>query len=123
MSKLFGVDIAGILKSAMASGLLPVKLTRLQNGARTAGDLTAGPAVSRKTYNCRGVATEYALSQFDGDLVQKGDRKVLILGATLPANVVPQTGDLVAIEGVESQVVDVRRDPATATYECQVRGA
>lgn len=123
MTKLFGVDISAQIASAMGGLLLPMKLVRVTPGTRTAGDLTSGTNPSTKTYPCRGVVEDYSLRYYAEDLVQKGDRKALILGGTLPAGVVPQLGDHVVIEGVESQVIDVRRDPAGASYELQVRGA
>jgi hypothetical protein len=123
MTKLFGVDIAAILNQSLGPGLLKMTLVRLTPGQRVDGDLTSGVHPSRKTYACKGVVVDYRLSQFDGDLVQKGDRRVLLLGKSLPSGIVPQSSDHIQAEGVEAEVVNVIRDPASATYDCQVRGA
>lgn len=123
VSDLFGLDIAGIVNDSLGDGLLPAKLVKLVAGERDPAATTSGPSQSRKTYPCRGVAIDFALSQFDGDIVQRGDRKVLLLGASLPRGVAPEASDLVQLEGVESQVIAVQRDPASASYTCHVRGA
>lgn len=120
--KLFGIDIAKIANKALAPGLLPVKLIKITQGQRSESNPTAGPAQARKTYAGRGVVLDYKLGQFDGDLVQKGDRRVLILGASLPSGVIPETSDLILVEGKDSPIVRVTRDPASASYDCQVRG-
>lgn len=123
MTKLFGLDIAKELNKAMGSKLLPLKLVKRTPGTRTDGALTSGTNPTSKTYPCRGVVVDFRLDQFDGDLVQRGDRKALLLGASLPPGVFPEAGDHVVAEGVESEVKNVDRDPASATYVCQVRGA
>ena len=45
---------------------------------------------------------------------------VVILGATI--NATPENEDVVHIEDQDWKIVRVARDPAGATYECQVRG-
>lgn len=123
MTKLFGIDLAKVAAKALGPGLLKMKLIKLTVGSRTDGALDAGTNPASKSYACKGVTTDFSLSQFDGELVQKGDRKVLLLGGTLPAGVFPVIGDHVVAEGVESEVVNVSRDPASASYECHCRGA
>src|SRR5690349_22719426 len=44
-------------------------------------------------------------SQFDGTIIKRGDRKALILGDTLPNNVVPEPNDEVKAEGSVFTVV------------------
>lgn len=123
MTKLFGIDIAKIANKALGPGLIKVSLIKLTQGSRDPTALTEGPTISRKSYVARGVVLDFKLTQFDGDLVQKGDRKVLLLGASLPSGIIPQENDLILAEGKESQIVGVSRDPASASYECQIRGA
>lgn len=121
--KLFGVDIAKEIAKGMAGGLLPAQLIKPVTGNRTTGDLTGGTNPSSKTYTCKGFTEEYRDSQFDGEVILRGDRKVILLGGTLPAAVAPQPGDKVKIENRTYSVVNVGRDPAAATYTCQARGA
>lgn len=124
MTKLFGVDIAKEIAKGMGSGLLPVQLIKILPGTRSTTEPTEGLHPSRKTYNCRGFIQDYKDSQFDGTTILRGDRQVLILGGTLPLNIVPQTGDEVKCEGKIFSIAGVpARDPAAATYICQARGA
>ncbi len=121
-NKLFGVDIAALLKKNMATGLLPVKLIKETPGARDAANLTAGQPLVPKSYNCRGFTEEYKLSEVDGTTIQRGDKKILILGDTLPKGILPVANDRVECEKITYVIVGVGRDPAAATYTCQVRG-
>jgi hypothetical protein len=123
VTKLFGVDIAKEIAKGMASGLPKCTLIKLLPGQRTAGDLSAGLATSTKKFPCRGIVQDFDLKAFEGTTVQKGDRQVLILGATLPVGIVPQLNDHIAAENVESEIININRDPASATYLLHVRGA
>lgn len=120
--KLFGVNISGIIKQSMAAGLLPLTLIKQIAGARGA-DLTDGQAISQKKYPCRGFIDEYKLNQIDGTTVQRGDKKILIIGDTLPAGIIPEANDRIIAEGITHVIPGVpERDPAAATYICQARG-
>lgn len=121
MPKLFGIDIAGQVKQAMASGLLPATLTVVTSGTRTSGQLTAGTNPTDATYSCRGVMDTYGERQIDGTTIQAGDRIVTILAATLQAGIVPKPGDFVTIESQTLKVINMFRDPAAATYRLQAR--
>lgn len=119
---LFGVDIAKILSQSLGKGLLAVKLIKETPGARGA-DLTAGQALQAKSYNCRGFTEEYKLSELEGTGVQRGDKKILILGDTLPKGIVPVKDDRIECEKIIYVIMGVpARDPAAATYVCQGRG-
>lgn len=124
MTKLFGVDIASEINKAMGPGLLPLQLLRRTPGARTSGATTSGTNPTSKSYPCRGFTDSYSDSQFDGTLIRRGDRKVLILGASLPSGITPRPGDAVVVpsEGTYEVVGIPERDPAGATYVCQGRG-
>jgi hypothetical protein len=125
MPDLFGLDIAGIVADAIdqAGGLLDVTLTKKTPGTRDPNDLTAGTHPTSTPYACEGVVSDYAARLIDSTLVATGDRRVVILGATLPPDIVPAPGDQVTIESLTYDVVRVTRDPAAASYELQVRGA
>ena len=120
MPKLFGVDIAKEIASAMGPGLLPATLITVASITPSSGTLTEG-STSEKKSSCRGVIEDYSNSQIDGTIVLRGDRKVLLLGGTLPNNVVPDVNDNLEIEGKRFTIIRVQRDPAAASYECQVR--
>lgn len=121
-TKLFGVDIAGIIKQSMAKGLPSLTLIKEVAGARGT-NMTDGQALAQRRYSCRGFIDDYQLSQIDGTNVQKGDKKILIIGDTLPKNVVPESNDRIVAEHTEYVIKGVpARDPAAATYICQSRG-
>ena len=122
-NRLFGVDIAGEVNKAMGAGLLPVTVTKRTPGSRTSGSLTAGTNPTTTVLRGRGFAEDYQDAQVDGTQIQRGDRKVLILGASLKPAGVPEPGDKVTVEGETGYIVEdgVKRDPAAAAYVCQVR--
>lgn len=123
MVDLFGIDIAGLLADNMADGMPEATLTKRAPTGRTAGSLSAGNAPVSTAYSCRGIVSDY--SEFEmaqgGELstIRRGDRKVLLLAATLAA--VPQQDDLVTILGGTYRIVSVKSDPAEATWTCQCR--
>ncbi len=121
---LFGVPIAKVLASAMGAGLLPATLIRKTAGTRTPGALTGGQndGDTTATYSCRGFIDSYSQRHAKGSLIQEGDRKITLLGGTLPDTIDPQPGDQITIEGGTYTIVGpVDRDPAAATFECQGR--
>ena len=121
-NKLFGVDIAGIVNSSMAQGLLPATLTKITLGDRTTGSLTGGKAKIETAYTCRGFIDVYTDKQMDGTIIKAGDRKILLIGDSVQGGAVPDVNDKITIEGRTFKIVGpVKRDPAAATYECQGR--
>ena len=126
MPNIFGLDISGIANSAVqsAGGLLDAKLIKVTQGSRTSGSLTAGTNATESTFNGKGVISNYKGSQIDGTIVRSGDRKVLLMSRSFSSNdsVVPETNDKITIENRTYTIVnDIQRDPAGATYICQVR--
>ena len=121
-NKLFGVDIAGALNTALGPLLPSMTLTKVLPGTRSASDPSAGTQPTSRAYPCKGILDTYRTSQIDQTIVKQGDRKALLLGDSLPSGVVPAPGDTVTAEGAVFTVVAVERDPDAATYTCQVRG-
>jgi hypothetical protein len=122
MPNLFGIDIAGIINKEMGPLLLPVVLIKSVKGTRTTGNLSGGVQPISTSYNARGFISDYTDREVDGTLVVTGDRKVCILGASISSSKIPQGNDKVTVEGYTYKIVRVKRDPAAATYTCQVRG-
>jgi len=122
-NNLFNADIAGKLAKALGPKLLPFVLRKVTPGTRSTSDPSAGTNPTTRNYPCRGILESYRDSQFDGTIIQRGDRKALLLGGTLPTGTFPTSGDVVVAEGSEFKVVAVDRDPDAATYSCQIRGA
>ena len=124
MSRIFnnlGVDIAQLLNKHLGSSLLPCTLTRYTAGARTTS--TSGRSQTVSTSTAKGFVEDYDESHVDDTIVQRGDRKVVVLGDSISPTVTPEQGDLVTIEGGQYKVVRVMRDPAEATYVLQCRAS
>lgn len=121
MPKLFGKDIAKLVAQKMGSGLLPATLISRAPGSRTSGSLTSGTNPDEATASARGIIDDYAAGLVDGSLIQKDDRRVLLLAETISGGAIPKPNDSVTIEDVTYRVIRVQRDPAAATYTLQVR--
>lgn len=119
MPDIFGVDIAGKINKALGNLVFDLTLHKQAAGTRTA--LTGGTNPVDTDHSGKGFVSDYRDTQVDGTIVQRGDRKTIILGASLPTGVVPVAGDRVTIEGVERTIINVERDPAGATYVLQSR--
>lgn len=122
-NKLFGQDIAGLLNKNMGKLLPQITLTKTSTGARSSTSPSAGPTVSESNSPGRGILDSYRDNQYDDTIIKRGDRKVMILGDSLPSGVVPEPNDKITAEGREFVIVGVDRDPDAATYTCQVRGS
>lgn len=121
MASLFGIDIAGIIHRIVSPGVHPGTLVRRASGPRDPLDLSDGVSIVETTHSFRGIMEEYDDRRIDGDIVRVGDRKVLLTANSLSPPTTPQVSDFVQMEGREMTVVNVQRDPATATFTLQVR--
>ena len=119
MVKLFGVDIKAIVGQVTNNQLLTGTLTKVVESSRDLEDLTAGPINVETAYNFQGIIEDYDDKYISSTLVQAGDRKVLIIAASITT--APEIGDKITMDGIEYDVADVKTDPAKATYTCQVR--
>lgn len=119
MTKLFGVDIAKTVNQAMGKGLLPATLIKVTAGTRATP--TGGTNPTAQNFPARGIISDYTDREKAGTEVKVGERKILLLGASLPAGIVPEPGDKVTIEGRTYRIVDdgVTRDAASAAYRCR----
>lgn len=122
MPKLFGIDIAGIINQNMGKGLLSVQLTKSTAGTRTSGQLNEGTNPTTLTYSGRGFISDYKDTEMANTSIRTSDKKIAILGASLPNGIIPIPGDSILVEGNSYNVVNVKRDPAAAIYICQSRG-
>lgn len=122
-NKLFGVDIAGLINQEVGPGVLDLTLIKVTPGTRTGGQLTGGTNPTTASTAGKGFIDDYQDRQIDETVIRRGDRRVLIVGNSLSGgSVIPAAGDQVTIEGATYEIVNVARDPAAATYTCQVRG-
>lgn len=119
MPNIFKADIAGEIGGALGPLTFSLTLTKSEPGNRSS--VTSGTNPSETSYSGKGFIDDYRDSRIDGTIIKRGDRVVTILGATISA--VPEPNDVIHIEDKDWTIVDggVKRDPAGATYECQVR--
>lgn len=116
---LLGINIPKIVNGAIGNLLLDGTLTRIVRSGRTT--VTSGLDKTETAYTFKGFFDDYREGDFDGTLVQDGDRKAFILADSLTSGITPQVGDKVTIESEEKKIIKIKRDPAGATYTCQVR--
>jgi hypothetical protein len=123
-TKLFGVDIAGIIKTAMAPGLPQATLMKPTVGALDSAAPTATPSVSYRPFPCRGFEDTTIDNRVPGTATQQPVRRILLIGDTLPSGVLPEPGDLIVILGETLEITGkgVTSDPARATYVCDCLG-
>ncbi len=126
-NKLFGVNISKIIKDNIAPGVLKATLTRVSSEQdQEAGSLTGPSKTTPKVHKCRGFTENFSLRQIgteiNGVKIKSDDRKIILIGDTLPKGVVPQAGDKVFIESQTFKVLGMlARDPAAATYTIHAR--
>ena len=122
----YGVDIAGLVNEHLSPGLLPAVLKKwgAQSGTRTSGELTKPPSrAADSTHTARGMISDFDPNEFSSSqLLEAGDRKVLLVAESITPTAEPEGGDTVEIEGATYRIARVlKRDPAGATYVLQVR--
>jgi hypothetical protein len=127
MPDLFGLDIAGLIGDALGGQLLPATITRKTKGARdpakpNAG-LVPGPDLVR---TAEGFWEDFTGTPPPTVQLELNDRKAVLIGASIPADVLPIVkDDAITIEGQTLYVVKLlNRDPAAAVYTflCRDRG-
>ena len=116
-----GINIANLIDQNLSVSLLPTTLTVVTPGTRGAS-LIDGTNPTTQDIQGRGFIDDYGDNDIDGTLIQAGDRRVLIITNSFPGQPTPKNGDRITIENATYNIVAVKRDPAAATYTCQVRG-
>lgn len=122
------VDIGRAVLSGLGGYMIPITLLQTVAGERTPDALTAGRNTITTTTTFKGMVEEYASTTARTpvgdtvDMVKRGDRKILLLASSAPG-VTPKPGDRIVAEGVTYVVIDIKRDPADATWQLQARGA
>lgn len=124
MPNLFGLDIAGLVNSAItgAGGVLVGTLHKRTAGTRTSGQLTSGvnPTYVDSTFNGF-IDRKTSTTLVGGTLVTKEGERASILGASISPAVVPEMGDELTLEGNRYKITKVLdRDPAGALYVCEI---
>lgn len=124
---LFGVNISKIIKDVVGPGVLPATLKKFTPGVRTPGNVTGGTNPTDASFPCRGFIDSQAVRFQDGTLVRAGNKVIVLIGDTInngdPTSA-PAPGDEITIESVAYKIPEdghIDRDPAAATYTCEVR--
>lgn len=123
MPKLFGIRIDKLINDNVGP-LFQGVLYQDIGGTRDPLNPTAGPVGgSARPHTFEGLTQFYRDNEVDNELILHEDRKVLIKTLSLRPAVVPVAGMRLTIEDSVGtfQVIRVNRDPASATYLCQVR--
>lgn len=115
-------EIAEIVSDGLEAADVPydITITRKTPGS-TQPPYTAwnrGPPTIAD-HPCRGWVDDYSARQRDGTIIKINDRKVIILVPSLEG-ITPTADDIVTAQG-QYTVISVKHDPASATYELQVR--
>lgn len=119
---LFGVDIAGILADALGDGVFDVTITREVRGNLAPENLTGGrPKEAPVVAGCKGFWEDFTGLAPPKVELETNDRKLVLIGDTVPAGGLPQKNDLATVHepiGDSSLYVWqlLSRDPAAATY-------
>lgn len=123
MPNLFGLDIAALINTNIqqAGGVLTATLLKVTHGTRDPLNPSAGRQRIETSHTGNGFIEDYNEFQIDNTLVQRGDRRIILLGASISGSAIPEPNDQITIESVTYNIVNVERDPAAATYTCQCR--
>lgn len=125
-NELFGVDIAGVIGDAIGPAVLDVTITRAIRGARQAGNLTGGQPATPAAFECRGFWDDFTGTPPPGVMVELGDRKLVLIGDTVPDGGLPLLNDACTVHESGGDVTlycvqRAGRDPAGAVYAFQCR--
>ena len=123
-------DIAKLLLKALKPqaktlGIRSAVLTRSTPGTRTT--LSAGTNPTSTPYSCQALIELATVDNVPETLVQQDDRKIGILGASLPAGIVPRVQDTITVVDVDQVsktfrlVAPVTGDGVGAMYEFVAR--
>lgn len=122
MPDLFGVDIAGIVNSALSKGLLDLTLIVITKPAVDPNDPTAAPTSVPVNHIGKGVISDYSDFHRRNTAIQDGDREVMIVAKSLVPAVRPAVGNKLTIDGSTYYITGpVKIDAAEARYLCHVR--
>ena len=120
MPVLFNVDIADRINKALGPKLLGGTLTKRRIAERVPGQPKGDVRYDTTDHAFRGLIKTLTQRGRTGTSVNQPGQAVLVLGGSLPAGVIPARNDIITIEDQEFKITGVHRDPAAATYTCEV---
>lgn len=103
------MDFAAALGAAAGrfGGMLGVQsctLIKVSPGTATPGSLIDGTNPVETSYPVMGKIDSYDPSDINGTLIVESDRRITLIGSSLPAGVVPVPGDKVTIAGTTYRI-------------------
>lgn len=126
------VNIGKLVRKALKPvaktvGLQAATLIRVSPGARTPGALSGGTNPTTTSYPCDALIELLTINDLPATLIQENDRKIGILGDSLPAGVIPGGNDrvtMVDLDGVSKTFrlfAVISGDGVRAMFEFQAR--
>lgn len=107
-------DLAGIIGDAFADVFYAATLHHVTGRV---SDGRGGGTTSRADYPARALVDDYSAWVRSTLGIPDAERKIIVLGASVA--VIPAPGDVVTVQGGSWLIVDTKRDPAAAAYECR----
>lgn len=107
------MDVAGAIGAAAGRfggmlGVKPCTLIKVTPGTPTPGSLIDGTNPVETSYPCMGKVDAYDPSDIDGTLIVKTDRRITLVGSSLPVEITPVPGDKVTIAGPDGTATTYR---------------
>lgn len=72
-------------------------------------------------YTAKALVDDYSVWLRSQLGIPAAERKIIILGGSVSR--VPKAGDVVTVQGGSWEIIEIKRDPAAATYECRSKPA
>tara|TARA_R110000850_G_scaffold172539_1_gene297873 strand:- start:21 stop:386 length:366 start_codon:yes stop_codon:yes gene_type:complete len=118
MPNIFNANIAQLMNKHMGPMVFPLILKKMTS-QKDPANITRTIQVLVE-HGGKGFVDDDSLKYRSGTASQYSARVIGILGASLPAGIIPEPGDLIFIEGEDHTIAEkgVVRDPAGAMYEC-----
>ena len=114
--------VRGGLWVSAATGVLLAGLAAVLGDV---GDSPAGKTIVETDYACRGFIDYQRLADAAGTVTENGTKVIVLFGNSINGGATaPRPGDRITIEGTKYHIADdaeIDRDPASATYTCEVR--
>lgn len=103
------MDFAGALGAAAGRfggmlGVQPCVLIKVTPGTATPGSLIDGTNPVETNYPALGKVDAYDPTDIDGTLIVATDRRITLIGSSLPAGITPVPGDKVTIAGTTYRI-------------------
>lgn len=122
MSKYLGIDIKAILAKVVGPKVDSLTFYKAFGFTRTTGSLTSGRNVEVEAFACKGYVARNDDYDMYASLVNRGDKKIVILAGTLDETVTPDADDYVTdSDGQWYTIVAVKNDSSDAEYILEAR--